>query len=233
MRFQLPKPLHGWPEFIHEVIIVVIGVLLALAGGQLAEKAHWRSEVSKFRTALTSEIDFDIAAYQYRLKQGPCIERRLAELERWSAAQHSGQAEPLVGEIAYPSRIAFNTSVWNSRSAELTAHLPERARLTYSDLYDQLANQWNFLQSERDTWLRLNGFNHSAKLGPEALIELDELIYRARMLNRVLIADVKWFKPAEASLGVRPSFGSFAENVGEPNPSLCKPIRPPSPGAPG
>lgn len=32
MLFRLPQPLHGWREFVHEVIIVVIGVLLALAG---------------------------------------------------------------------------------------------------------------------------------------------------------------------------------------------------------
>lgn len=31
MLFRLPQPLHGWREFVHEVIIVVIGVLLAPA----------------------------------------------------------------------------------------------------------------------------------------------------------------------------------------------------------
>jgi hypothetical protein len=30
MHFHLPKPLHGWREFIGEVGIIVIGVLIAL-----------------------------------------------------------------------------------------------------------------------------------------------------------------------------------------------------------
>ena len=37
MRFRVPRPLHGWQEFTYEIVIVVIGVMLALAGAQLIE----------------------------------------------------------------------------------------------------------------------------------------------------------------------------------------------------
>ena len=30
MHFHLPKPLHGWREFVGEVAIIVLGVLIAL-----------------------------------------------------------------------------------------------------------------------------------------------------------------------------------------------------------
>jgi hypothetical protein len=38
MLFRLPKPLHGWREFIHEIVIVVIGVLLALGGASSSRR---------------------------------------------------------------------------------------------------------------------------------------------------------------------------------------------------
>jgi hypothetical protein len=30
MRFHFFRPLHGWREFVHEIVIVVLGVLIAL-----------------------------------------------------------------------------------------------------------------------------------------------------------------------------------------------------------
>jgi len=36
MHIPLPKPLHGWRAFVGEVGIIVLGVLIALAFGQLA-----------------------------------------------------------------------------------------------------------------------------------------------------------------------------------------------------
>ena len=33
MSIHIPKPLHGWREFVGEVGIIVIGVLIALGGG--------------------------------------------------------------------------------------------------------------------------------------------------------------------------------------------------------
>ena len=40
MRFRFIRPLHGWRELIHEVIIVVIGALLAL--GRLPSRCRPR-----------------------------------------------------------------------------------------------------------------------------------------------------------------------------------------------
>jgi hypothetical protein len=42
MRLRFIRPLHGWREFIHEVVAVVIGVLLALAGAEIIESWRWQ-----------------------------------------------------------------------------------------------------------------------------------------------------------------------------------------------
>ena len=40
MHFHLPKPLHGWREFLGEVGIIVIGVLIALGAEQNARSGR-------------------------------------------------------------------------------------------------------------------------------------------------------------------------------------------------
>ena len=35
MHVHLPKPVHGWREFVGEIAIIVIGILIVLGGEQL------------------------------------------------------------------------------------------------------------------------------------------------------------------------------------------------------
>ena len=224
MRFHFIRPLHGWREFFHETVIVVLGVLLALAGAQLIDTLHWRSDVRDFRAAVDTELDFNLAASEYRIRQSPCLLHRLTDLERWSAMQRAGQAVPLLREIGYPKRVSPGTSVWSSRGADLTAHVPIAARLAYSDLYDLIGNQWDLLQGERQTWLTLNSFNHATRLGPEDLMRLDELIFRARTYNRFIVGDQSDFAPDIRTLGLHASFGRLASTISTPDPDFCKPL---------
>lgn len=228
MHFHLPKPLHGWREFAGEVGIIVLGVLIALGAEQFAQSLQWRRDVRDFRAAVDTEIEFDLAAGEYRVRQGPCLERRLLELEHWSAAQHANQAAPLLRDIGYPKRVSPGTSVWDSRGADLIAHVPIQARLAYSDFYDLLGNQWDLLQGERQTWLSLNGFNHATKLSSGDLIRLDELIFRAKTLNRFIVGDQSDFESDTKILGLHASFGRLASSITPFDSDFCEPLLPPS-----
>jgi hypothetical protein len=226
MHFHLPKPLHGWRAFAGEVGIIVVGVLIALGAEQVVQSFTWHRDVRDFRAAVDTELDFNLAAGDYRVRQSPCAERRLAELERWSAAQRAGQAMPLLREIGFPRRITPDTAVWSSRGADLPAHVPIEARLAYSDLYDLLANQWELIEGERETWLSLNGFNHVSKLGPEDLVRLDELVFRAKTLDRFIVGDQHDFEDDTVGLGLRRSFGRLASQISPPPADFCKPLLP-------
>ena len=228
MHFHLPKPLHGWREFAGEVGIIVLGVLIALGAEQFAQSLQWRRDVRDFRAAVDTEIEFDLAAGEYRVRQGPCLERRLLELQQWSTAQHANQAAPLLRDIGYPKRVSPGTSVWDSRGADLIAHVPMQARLAYSDFYDLLGNQWDLLQGERQTWLSLNGFNHATKLSSGDLIRLDELIFRAKTLNRFIVGDQSDFESDTKILGLHASFGRLASSITPFDRDFCEPLLPPS-----
>ena len=229
MHVHLPKPLHGWRAFAGEVGIIVLGVLIALGAEQTVQSFTWQRDVRDFRAAVDAELEFNLAASEYRIRQSPCLLRRLADLDRWSAAQRAGQDTPLLTEIGYPKRVSPGTSVWNSRGPDLTAHVPIQARLAYSDLYDLIGNQWDLLQGERQTWLSLNGFNHAKRLGPEDVIRLDELIFRARTFNRFIVGDQNDFAPDVRSLALRANFGRLAPSITPFDPEFCKPILSPGP----
>src|SRR5579864_6632464 len=59
MEVHLPKPLHGWREFVGEVGIIVLGVLLALGAEQMVEYFHQRAELREGEDAMTSELRDD------------------------------------------------------------------------------------------------------------------------------------------------------------------------------
>lgn len=60
--FHLPKPLKEWREFAGEVAIIVIGVLIALAAGQVVQSWHWRHRVNDVRDPLGVEATDNLQA---------------------------------------------------------------------------------------------------------------------------------------------------------------------------
>jgi hypothetical protein len=82
MHFHLPKPLHGWREFLGEVGIIVVGVLIALGAEQVVETWHWRAQADDARAALRAEIGEDDLPQAYvRLAIAPCLDAQLKQLQ--------------------------------------------------------------------------------------------------------------------------------------------------------
>src|SRR5262245_45327266 len=132
MRFRLPKPLHGWREFIGEVGIIVLGVLIALGFQQAVEA--WQSMGERDRTveALSSEAaDMAVNATE-RIALEKCNDDRLAELAaRLSQARGDWRADvlppsPFAVQTALPSvyRVPHRSMVTdNWETAKATGHL--------------------------------------------------------------------------------------------------------------
>ncbi len=73
MHFHLPKPLHGWREFLGEVGIIVIGVLIALSAEQTIEWLHWRHEARLAREALAFDFRRIIGEAAQTDAFAPCL----------------------------------------------------------------------------------------------------------------------------------------------------------------
>ena len=82
MHFHLPKPLHGWREFAGEVGIIVLGVLIALGAGQVAEKAHQRQEGIQAEQVIRNEIGLNLGRLQSRRGIYGCVRGRIDEIQK-------------------------------------------------------------------------------------------------------------------------------------------------------
>lgn len=222
MRFHLPKPLHGWREFVGEVGIIVIGVLIALGAEQVVESWHWRNAVAEYRAAADRELAFDYAAFQYRLGQSRCVGSRIAELDEWDAQWRSGTGKPLMREIGRPSIITARVSVRDSAPADVLARMRLAERTAYAAFYDTLDNNWQQMRDEREAWRSLGAYNHATALTHEDLMRLDELIYRVKSIDRVLRLNVPALDRQARELGIKPSFGS--DPYALPDNSFCQPV---------
>jgi hypothetical protein len=82
MPFRLPTPLHGWRAFIGEVGVVVLGVLLALGAGQIAEFLRDRADLRDAEDAMTAELrDDDLPQAFTRAAIYNCYASQLDELQ--------------------------------------------------------------------------------------------------------------------------------------------------------
>jgi hypothetical protein len=91
MDIHKPKPWHGLRELLKEIGIIVVGVLIALAAEQFADRIHWSHKVAELRRSMTVELAED---------DGPQAYYRLATRSvsttgwtRSSAPRRPGKAE--------------------------------------------------------------------------------------------------------------------------------------------
>ena len=202
MHFHLPKPLHGWREFVGEVGIIVVGVLVALTAEQLVEAAHWRSEVRDFREAVDHELGRNLGVWTLMMEQRPCVARRLADLERLLAASAAGRQLKLARPIERPLSVSSYYSVWDNKGAEVTSHLPLSVRLTYGEVYDEFQNQDVVRLSERDVWRSLARFDQGEPLDHADRMQLRELLTRAEQLDEAERGNFDYIKIMARPLGI-------------------------------
>ncbi len=141
MHVHLPKPLHGWRAFAGEVGIIVIGVLIALAAGQVVETLHWKHVAAAARESVREEMqDEYFAASEMAIGQ-PCIDRQLQSLE--AAVLAPGPFRPVPSYSEGASSLVFRApartwspQIWQSVSGDGTiTHLDEKTRLGLAGIY--------------------------------------------------------------------------------------------------
>jgi hypothetical protein len=151
MHFHLPKPLHGWREFVGEIAIIVIGVLIALAAEQLVEEWTWGRKVAAAEQSMNDEIKNSLLAVTEMDRLNKCSTEQLEALQ--AAIERGDQTK---ARQILDSGYAFGaTRQWADNAFEATLaaqvsdHLGAEKLKRYSQVYQMIRSNRR-VQDERD-----------------------------------------------------------------------------------
>lgn len=151
MHFHLPKPLHGWREFVGEVGIIVIGVLIALGAEQVVETIHWRDQVRGGREALREDFTTILVNAGEREAEDQCIRDRLVYLRNILDAH--GDRLPPVGHVGSPPARPWYPASWDSLVASnVSAHMSRQDLLAFGGVAHQARLAEDTANTEIEDW---------------------------------------------------------------------------------
>jgi hypothetical protein len=84
-----PKPVHNFREFLSELGVVVLGIVIALSGEQLIESLHDKHKAGEAREGIRDEIEMNIAVLESRSAAQPCIDRRIDDIATLLGSRYS------------------------------------------------------------------------------------------------------------------------------------------------
>jgi hypothetical protein len=202
------RPAKGWPEFVDDILIVVIGVVLALMAQEFLQQLHQRGAARDARNNVLDEVGRNIARYRERIATESCIDRRL-DLIAGILSQSSPVPRPLW--LGRPQFWGTPTGRWQALLREQQDAFSSADLGTLSTLYATFDQVRDFQEDEQRAWARLRALEFAELSGPlrqQAIMSLQE----ARLSNYQIYVAMTQAIDAATKLGVKP--------VGKPEGSL-------------
>jgi hypothetical protein len=220
MHFRLPKPLHGWREFIGEVGIIVIGVLIALGAEQLVEKTHQQQQAGQAERVIRNEIGLNLGRLQSRRGIYDCVRHRLDEIQTILDGTGSKADFAPPSWIGRPQYWTFLNSRWEAESQAGRAALVDGGRLSqYGVMYNRMQNLLNEMDAEQTDWAKLRTLEHLHRLDGGEALQMNFTLQDARYRNwRLALVTDQLFGMAKA-LGL-----NALPNTTPSDRSACLPI---------
>jgi len=204
-RLPLITPPTGWPEFITELVIVVLGVFLALAAQEAVNNWNARNDLAEFRKAVDQEIAENLSAYELRAAVSPCVNARLEELAAWQKDWRGGSGPPMTGRIRRPIGYTLSQDVWNSGAEANLREMPLKQRLNYASLYAGFQTYENLRLREAAAWQSLYAYDEARSLTTPEVNALRGFLLTARALAWSIDSNWVDLKRQAAAMGIAPA----------------------------
>jgi hypothetical protein len=218
--FRRPRLGKSGRDFVREVIIVIVGVLVALALEQLV--ASWRDaqRAADIRASMDEELSDFLTVFHVRAVASQCI---IAKLD---ALNHALE-RPLAPPLRHVGRAPFFFSshgAWNSDAADLLArHLGPVTLRAYGETYQGMAEFAALAQREQDSWIVLQTLERpSEPISAERRWRLIEASAGARNSNLLLTAIAQQMSQRIAGLGIRGNGQPLQYDVRSQD--ICRPL---------
>lgn len=142
-RWQRFSPSMGWKAFWSEIVIVILGVLIALAANEAVQDWSWQNKVreGEVRLKMDAEEVFNVLAETVVVS--PCVDAQLADMAA-NLLKVGNALQPLPRYsnhlfsnyvVRYPDR-NFGIPVWDTLIADGTAiHVSDSRRKNYQQIH--------------------------------------------------------------------------------------------------
>ena len=147
MEAQKPKTVHSGRDFLKEVGIIVLGVLIALGAQQLVSEARDSQLAQETRATARAELKASLDAFVNRRATQACINRRLDEVSTLLQASAKPGYKPPTW-IGRPQRWGFSSAGWDAAAqGGRVALLSQKEQAAFGEIYARL-HDFNALQLE-------------------------------------------------------------------------------------
>jgi hypothetical protein len=185
MHFHVPKPMHGWREFVGEVGIIVLGVLIALSADQVVETWRLHEKVGRAEAAMRLELAEDDGPQAYgRVLIARCLDTQITAIRDGAGQVPADRLRRSV--LAYdPPLRSWDTEAWKTvLGSDVGSHMGAERLVQWSSPYRVLAGMTERNQRERDLVTDLQAALPPTGAPSEAnLHELRRAAAQLRMIN--------------------------------------------------
>jgi hypothetical protein len=139
---------------LRDIGSIVLGVLIALGIGEIADDVRWRFKVQGSETAMRAELGAIRRVLNERIAAHDCIERRLTAIGAILQEARRGRAVPPLSNLAAPPyRLIENTAFEVARDEGVSLHMPRERWRMYAAAYDIVSGMYgSFADPERARW---------------------------------------------------------------------------------
>ncbi len=221
MDIHKPKPWHSFREFLKEYLIIVVGVLTALAAEQGVAALHDHSLRNDAREAIRGELGENLDDFRRRDAIQDCIDKRLVQVEALLVSAPLGEKLPRPLWIGRPQVWSVVDSRWAAAtSGARTALLSPDEQAGYAEVYSGMRAFDEAQRIEQFAWARLRSLETLPALDVDSRGRLVEALQDARYANfRIRVAAVQTREQADA-VGVKTRRSPYSEG----SRSVCIPM---------
>lgn len=226
-----PKSVHGWREFLTEVVIIVIGVLIALGAEAVVAHFHDARISEEGRRSVIDELNLDVTNAARRSMYEPCIRRRLDDVAALLDSVDAGARFVPPANIARPPSLAVYTQRWQAATAGgRTSLLSPNQQQEFARVYNTLSLFTQVQTEEQSVWMELDVLPDIKELPRERVYDLRRALTKARILDERAMNFVKQARFYAEKVGVKSNAklldatGSYFLKSASTAP-ICQPFR--------
>ncbi len=220
-------------DFYRDILVTILGVLIALGIGQLAQDADWKRKATSGTEAIDAELAYNMATFAERAMIQPCLDRRTRQLEDIYAAARRTRQLPAIGSFGATPYRQLETAAWEDAVGNgVLGHFDPRQKAGLASVYPTIARYNEFVMEEQELWYRLQLIQNAKGPVSDSMLTdigatLKVLTYRARM-NGLLAQQLlqystgRGIKPNLTLFGDKATLNSLAADVAKR--PICQPL---------